>query len=240
MTPTTSGTTTAAREIGGAAPFTAHPSAVLLDLDGTITDSGAAVARSIGEALAAFGYAEQTPEQLLRFVGPPVRVGLREFAEVRDDDLEAVITHYRAAYEARMLDVDLFPGVPELVRALHAAGVPLAIATSKMRHLAVPILEHAGLAEYFTVICGATPDETRSVKADIVEDALTGLREAGVDVAGAIMVGDRHHDVDGATAHGIPAVLVRWGYGLPGEEDGAHAAVADAAELAALLGVTLP
>lgn len=217
-----------------------RPTAVLFDLDGTITDSGPAITRSIAEALAAFGYPAQTPEQLLRFVGPPIRVGLQRFGGVRDADLEAVVAHYRAAYTERMLDVDLYPGVGDLIAQLHAAGVPLAVATSKMQLMAEPILADAGLTGYFTVIRGATADETRSAKADIVIDALTGLAAAGADISRAVMVGDRHHDVEGATEHGIPAILVRWGYGQPGEEDGAHAVAADAAELATLLGQPVP
>jgi phosphoglycolate phosphatase len=216
------------------------PTAVLLDLDGTITDSAGAITGCIAESLAAFGYPEQTPEQLLRFVGPPIREGLQRFAGVDDATLEAVVADYRTRYSARMLDVDVFPGMADLVRDLHAAGVPLALATSKMLTMAGPILAHAGLDQYFTVICGATADETRSAKADIVTDTLAGLRAAGADVSGAVMVGDRHHDVEGATANGIPAVLVRWGYARPGEEAGARAVVADAGELAALLGAPAP
>ncbi|GAA1636867.1 HAD hydrolase-like protein [Georgenia ruanii] len=214
--------------------------AVLLDLDGTITDSAGAITHSISESLAAFGYPAQTPAQLLRFVGPPIRDGLQRFAGVTDADLEAVVADYRDRYGARMLDVPVFPGMADLVRDLHAAGVPIALATSKMLTMARPILEYAGLDQYFTVICGATADETRSAKADIVTDALDGLRAAGADVSGAVMVGDRHHDVQGAAANGIPAVLVRWGYAQPGEEAGARAVVADAGELAAVLGAAAP
>ncbi|WP_043500405.1 HAD hydrolase-like protein [Georgenia sp. SUBG003] len=226
-----------------AAPVTEAPealraTAVLLDLDGTITDSAPAITSAIAETLAAFGYPPETPEQLLRHVGPPIRDGLLEFGGVREEDLEPMVLHYRALYAQRMLDVALFPGVPELIRSLRAAGVPLAVATSKMRHMAVPILEHAGLADEFTVICGATPDESRSTKGQIVEDALAGLSAAGADISRAVMVGDRHHDVDGATEHGIPVILVEWGYARPGEEEGAHAVVRDADELAAVLGAS--
>ncbi|MHB1063127.1 MAG: HAD hydrolase-like protein [Georgenia sp.] len=218
-----------------AAPLAA--TAVLLDLDGTITDSAPAITRSIADALAAFGYREQSPEELLRFVGPPIRTGLTQFAGVTDDELDGVVDLYRTAYTARMLDVELYPGMAALVRDLHAMGVPQAVATSKMREMAVAILEHAGLARYFTVICGATADETRSAKADIITDALTGLSAAGADTTVAVMVGDRHHDVEGATAAGIPAILTRWGYGQPGEELGTYAVVDDTAGLADVLGV---
>ncbi len=212
-----------------------HPTAVLLDLDGTISDSGPVITASIAETLAHFGYPAQSAEELLRFVGPPIRDGFRTFVGVPEDRLAAVVADYRARYNERMLQAPVFPGMAELVRALHARGVPLALATSKRQSLAVVVLDHAGLSEYFTVIRGASDDETRAAKADIVEDALAGLRERDVDLTRAVMVGDRHHDVDGAAVHGLPTVLVGWGYGRPGEEDGAHAVAREAAELAQLL-----
>src|SRR5690606_28820422 len=57
-----------------------HPTAVLFDLDGTITDSGPVITDAIAETLAHFGYPAQTREELLRFVGPPIRDGSRELA----------------------------------------------------------------------------------------------------------------------------------------------------------------
>jgi len=212
-----------------------QPTAVLLDLDGTISDSGPVITASIAETLAHFGYPAQTQAELLRFVGPPIRDGFRTFAGVPEDELDAVVSDYRDRYNDRMLQAPVFPGMADVIRDLHARGVPLALATSKRRSLAVVILQDAGLAQYFTVMRGASEDESRAVKADIVEDALAGLREHGADLTRPVMVGDRHHDVDGAGLHGLPTVLVTWGYATPGEEQGARAVVDDAAELAALL-----
>ena len=48
----------------------------------------------------------------------------------------------------------------------------------------------------------------------------------GADTSITVLVGDRHHDVLGAAAHGVPSIFVRWGYGAPHEEVGAMA-VAD-------------
>jgi len=212
-----------------------RPTAVLFDLDGTISDSGPVITASIAETLAHFGYPEMTPAELLQFVGPPIREGFRTLAGVPADRLEDVVADYRARYNERMLQAPVFPGMADLVRDLHARGVPLALATSKRRSLAVVITQDAGLTPYFAVQCGASDDESRARKADIVEDALTGLREQGVDLSRAVMVGDRHHDVDGAGEHGLPTVLVRWGYARPEEEQGAHAVVDDVADLARLL-----
>lgn len=212
-----------------------RPTAVLFDLDGTISDSGQAITTSIAETLAHFGYPPKSPEELLRFVGPPIRDGFRDLAGVPEEQLDDVVADYRDRYNDRMLEAPVFPGMADLIRDLHARGVPLALATSKRRSLAVVILQDAGLAQYFTVMCGASEDESRAWKADIVQDAVTGLREHGADLERAVMVGDRHHDVDGAGEHGLPTVLVSWGYAEPGEEKGAHAVVDHIDELAQLL-----
>jgi phosphoglycolate phosphatase len=122
-----------------------------------------------------------------------------------------------------------------LIARLHGLGVPLAISSSKPESQVVPILEHFGLARYFTVICGASEDETRSAKADVVAEALRRLAESGVDTSHTVLVGDRIHDVEGAAAHGIPAILVEWGYGSPAEAAEAMAVVHSTDQLASLL-----
>ena len=86
-----------------------------------------------------------------------------------------------------------------------------------------------------TVITGASDDETRSTKADVVAEALRRLQEQGVDTANAVMVGDRGYDILGAAAHGLPTILVEWGYGSPEEAGEAFAVVHSADQLRGLL-----
>ena len=50
-----------------------------------------------------------------------------------------------------------------------------------------------------------------------------------------VLVGDRHHDVEGGAVHAVPVIFVRWGFSWPHEADGAQAAVDDVAELRRLL-----
>ena len=212
-----------------------RPTAVLLDLDGTISDSGPVITASIAETLAHFGYPAQTQEELLRFVGPPIRDGFRMFVGVPDDQLAAVVGDYRDRYNERMLQAPVFPGMAGLIRDLHGRGVPLAVATSKRQSLATDIIEDAGLSPYFVAVRGASEDESRAAKADIVEDAVTALTAVGADLSRAVMIGDRRYDVEGAAQHGLPTILVTWGYAEPQEHAGAHAVVHTAEELATLL-----
>jgi phosphoglycolate phosphatase len=113
--------------------------------------------------------------------------------------------------------------MPEALRALRDAGMPLALATSKPETQAARILDHFGLIDLFEVVAGASDDERRSEKADVIAWALGLLDDAGVDRAAPVMVGDRIHDVHGAAVHGIGTVFAEWGYGSPAEASGAVA-----------------
>ena len=99
------------------------------------------------------------------------------------------------------------------------------------------ILDHYDLARYFDELTGASEDEVRSAKADVVEEALRRLRLRGADLTRPVMVGDRHHDVVGAAAHEVPTIYVTWGYGAPEETVGTVAVVDTAAQLRAELGL---
>ncbi len=85
------------------------------------------------------------------------------------------------------------------------------------------------------MITGASEDEVRSAKKDVVEEALKRLAAIGADISRPVMVGDRHHDVVGAAAHDVPTIFVRWGYGSPAEEVGTIGVATTATELSALL-----
>lgn len=212
----------------------ARTTAIVLDLDGTITDSAPAITVSIAESLEVCGYPVPDSTTLLRFVGPPIREGFARFGAVVEEDLDRVVAEYRVRYRPRMVQVPLFPGIAELIRRWYDAGIPLGLATAKMQEMVEPILDGIGLTEYFTVIRGAAREDSHDlpgaqVKANVVSSALAGLAQSGVDTSGAVMVGDRDHDVVGAAMRGVPAVLVRWGYAERGEEQSA-AAIAEHAE----------
>ena len=202
-------------------------SCILFDLDGTITDSAPGIIGRLSRTLRAMGRSVPMPSELVAFVGPPILDGFREVASMTEDEAKEALVVYRglAASEGPQGDSTVYPGMVGLVRALHAAGIPLALATSKAESQALRVLAHLELSDCFTVICGSSEDETRSAKADVVEEALVRLRAQHVDLSNLVMVGDREHDVKGAAAHGVPAIMVEWGYGSPAEAVGAIAVV---------------
>jgi phosphoglycolate phosphatase len=185
------------------------PQLVIFDLDGTLTDSADGIVSSFRHALDQIGAAVPEGDLASRIVGPPMHhtlsaMGLGEHAD-------AAIAAYRADYTTRGWAINsLFDGIGPLLADLRAAGIRLAVATSKAEPTARRILAHFGLDDHFEVVAGASVDGTRATKAAVLAHALAQLQPLPERV---LMVGDRLHDVEGAAAHGIDAVVVGWGYG---------------------------
>jgi phosphoglycolate phosphatase len=215
--------------------------AVLFDLDGTLVDPAGAITGGIRAALVGHGIPDPGTERLDALVGPPLALSLMELPGMTEEKLPLVIAAYRAEYAAHgMASSRVYPGIAELLRDLRAEGVRLAVATSKPINIAVRLLEVQGLLDAFDAVHGATPNEiaprSGHGKEHIVAEALAGL---GSDPAETVMVGDRHYDVAGAAANGMPCIGVSWGYAPEGEleEAGAASVVDTAAELRAELGL---
>lgn len=206
---------------------------VIFDLDGTLTDSAAGIVASFRHALAHIGAPVPGGDLAQRLVGPPMHHTLAAMG--LGDQAEAAIAAYRADYTTRGWAMNsVFDGIVPLLEDLLAAGVRLAVATSKAEPTARKILAHFGLGGFFEVVAGASVDGTRAAKSDVVAHALQQLEPLPERV---LMVGDRRHDADGAAAHGIDTVLVGWGYGRDDAIDAATTRVDDIAELREVLGV---
>ena len=210
-------------------------SAVLFDLDGTIVDSASDITASLAHMFTELGVDVPSDDVLRSYVGPPLLDSLRLTAGFDDAEAWEALNVYRDHYADHVLRSPVFPGVAGVLERLHAAGVPVALATSKPESMAREVLDHAGLTQYFTVITGASDDEELSTKADVVREALRRLREGGVDVSNPVMVGDRGYDTLGAGANGVPTILVEWGYGSPAEASDAMAVVHSTDQLRNLL-----
>ena len=166
-------------------------------------------------------------EELRVIVGPPLHQSFLNFG-IPADRVEEAVKVYRSRYvPIGAYENTPYPGIRELLETLKAEGCTLYVATSKPETMSVTILERFGLAPYFTRICGASTDSSRSTK-DAVIAYLLEQSEAKEDM---VMVGDTKYDILGAKAHGIPAIGVSWGYGSVAEmRDAGAVGIADTME----------
>jgi phosphoglycolate phosphatase len=205
--------------------------AVIFDLDGCLVDSRAVFLSCVAYAFDKLGLPQRTPAELLPYLGPPFHYAFSELLDVPPDAplVAAVIAGYRERYATAMLtETTVEPGIPTALEALSREH-RLAVATSKPKAFADPLLVAMGLGEHFEVVAGPLVDAQPENKEQTLGRALDELGAP----ASAVMVGDRLFDVRAAHAHGIPCIGVTWGIGTSEEltEAGADALVASPDEL---------
>lgn len=189
---------------------------VLFDLDGTVTDPGIGITNSVIYALKRYGIEVSDRKELYKFIGPPLRESFEKYYGIRDG--MNPVTIYREYYaEKGIFECQVYEGIPELLSALKKQGIRIILATSKPEKYASDILRHFGIDRYFDFVCGATMDEKRCEKQDIIGFA---IEKAGItDISRAVMVGDREYDVLGAKYFGMDSIAVTYGYGTKDELD---------------------
>jgi phosphoglycolate phosphatase len=206
--------------------------AVLLDLDGTLSDSRPGIEACFRHMLAELGHDPATAGDLSWAVGPPIAVSVRTLlARYHDDRVDLGLLTYRARYtDVGIYECTVFPGIPEALAALADAGRFLCVATSKRRDFADRVVDYLGLRSYLPKVYGALPGGGLDDKKDLLAEI---LRVEGYAPAATTMVGDRLHDIHAAQANALRSIGVLWGYGGQAElqEAGADLIVTTPAEI---------
>ena len=185
---------------------------IIFDLDGTLIDSARLTGAIVDRMLADRGAAARADQALIRrmdAVGGTAMIAAALGAHSIDPARE--IEEFREIHRTIAVPGDLpFPGVPETLAALEAAGIGMAICSNKPQFLCDRILGELGLARHFGAIVGSSPDRPR--KPD-PHSAILALESLGGTRADTLYCGDSAIDCATARAAGLEAALVAWGYG---------------------------
>lgn len=185
---------------------------ILFDLDGTLTDSAPGIINSVKYALNKLNIEIPPYNVLEKFIGPPLIDSFKNVCGIKDDTITTAVMYFREYFEEKGLyENSVYEGVPELLETLYSKGKKIILATSKPEKFAVIILKHFDLYKYFSEICGATLDEKRTLKNEVIEYTLKKANVNNFD--NVVMVGDRHHDIDGARLNNIKSIGVLYGFG---------------------------
>lgn len=195
---------------------------ILFDLDGTLTDSGEGITKSVAYAVESLGYAPLSPNTLREFIGPSLLDGFREYANMPAEIAEKAVRKYRERYrDIGIFENAVYDGVPEMLEGLKNCGKTLILATAKPIFFAKQIMQHFDLAKYFEKLFGAEFSGEINNKNAVIKLALS---DCGIEnKSEAVMVGDRSQDIIGAKANGIESIGVLYGYSDDGELQNAGA-----------------
>ena len=75
-----------------------HYSAILLDLDGTVTDSAPGITDTLAWTFTQLGMPVPPAEELLKYVGPPLLDSFRDLAGMTLEQREHALEVYRVRY----------------------------------------------------------------------------------------------------------------------------------------------
>jgi phosphoglycolate phosphatase len=188
------------------------PSAILLDLDGTLIDSEPGILSSCRAALRALGHETDPKMEIASIIGPPMEDVMRYLlAQFGDDRVAEGVNAYREDYGTRgLLLSEVYDGISGALTEMRRAGTHLYLATSKREVFARRILENKALDRLFTGIYGSVPDGGIDHKPELIAHILTKNK---LSADQCVMVGDRKFDIAGAHANKVRAAGVLWGYG---------------------------
>lgn len=209
---------------------TARWPCVIFDLDGTVADTIDLIMSSYEHALKSVLGIEVAPSVIRSWIGRTLQA---TFAADWPEHAAELVAAYRSWNEVNApAMITAYPGVPELVGELAAAGIAAGVATSKRRSAAVDTLRFAGID--LAVIVAA--EDTTSHKPD-PEPLVLARERLGMTTEPTVYVGDALVDVRAARAAGMDAIAVTWGAGEPDALIGAAptALASTVAELRALL-----
>lgn len=181
---------------------------MLFDLDGTLADTIPLIVASYQHAFRTVLGEEVEEVRARAWIGRPLLPALLEASPDHGHALDVAYREWNLANTAAL--IRRYEGVPELLEVLAAAGVTVAVATSKRRETARLALEAVGIDGAVDVV--AALEDTPRHKPE-PDPLLHAARALGVDPAGCVYVGDATVDVLAARAAGMAAVAVTWGAG---------------------------
>ncbi len=185
---------------------------LLFDLDGTLTDPGLGITNSVIYALNKFNIDVYDRSLLYKFIGPPLIDSFKMFYGFSDEQCKIAVQYYREYFKKQgIYENRLYDGITDLLMQLKEKGISLIVSTSKPESFAIDILQHFNLYGYFDFVTGATMNEHRNQKNDIIHYALENCKIS--QRSSAIMIGDRKYDIIGAKENGLDSVGVLFGYG---------------------------
>ncbi len=193
-----------------AAALAANAEVILFDFDGTIANTPDGIRFTAVNTLRSLGWSDERIGDVNRLIGPPFPAAFSQVYGVDAQEAEKITHLYRETYKQLGPEACMpYPGIPELLEHLAAAGKPMGLATCKQEQLACSMARAQGLDGYFSQVVANQPGQSID-KVQIVAGALQAF---DVRPREAVMIGDRADDVRGAQANGVTSIGVTWGAG---------------------------
>ncbi|MGL5031057.1 MAG: phosphoglycolate phosphatase [Aeromonas sp.] len=186
---------------------------VLFDLDGTLIDSAAQLARAVNLTLTELGLLPADEAVIRTWVGNGADTLMQRALDYRMAPpallVKARPLFFKYYHDCLLQGLAMYEGVANSLRRLQTLGYQQAIVTNKPSDFVAPILKALGISDCFALWLGGN---CVAVKKPSPEPLLHACQRLNVSPARTLMVGDSKNDVLAAQAAGIKVVGLTYGY----------------------------
>lgn len=189
-----------------------HKSVLIFDLDGTLIDSAPGILSSLSMVLDGAGVASRVTLNS-SLIGPPLQETLSILTGVEDPNIiQSYVEAFKRHYDSGgYTETRVYPGIAELLAALHASGFSLYLATNKRYVPTRLILDHLGWSPLFKSVYALDLYNPRLPDKGVLLKCL--LDEHVLHPTDALYIGDKMEDGLAAEQNGLEFLGVEWGYG---------------------------
>ncbi|WP_418186640.1 HAD family hydrolase [Aliarcobacter lanthieri] len=181
---------------------------IIFDMDGTLVDSGYAIANTVNYVRENLGFEPMPMNYILENVNDPninsaeFFYGTKEFTKNQEE-------LFKDYYNKHCLtDLVLYDGIKNLLDNLKNE-FKFAVATNANSVYANKMLNHLEINHYFSSILGYNDVEKPKPNPDMINKILD---IHSIKKENAQLIGDSKKDIMAATNAGVDSVLVNWGF----------------------------
>lgn len=191
---------------------------VVFDLDGTLADTLADLTDAVNVGLRQLGFPPRSPDEVRQWIGEGMTILCRRAiaaaappgAAIDDQTVAAMAAVFTAHYRDHRLDKTVpYPGIPELLDALAARGLKMAVFSNKPHGHTMALMDALFDRWPWSVVEGSREDRPRKPDPAVGCEMLARM---DLKPEQAIMVGDSAIDVQAARNVGAVSVGVTWGF----------------------------
>jgi phosphoglycolate phosphatase len=184
---------------------------VILDLDGTLADTLRDITDAVNTALAEMDLPGVSTESVRQFVGEGLpTLCRRALGDEHLDKLDRMTAAVAGQYRLHELDhTTLYKGVPEMLDALTARRIPLAVLSNKPNDATKRMVSALCGRWRFVAVEGFRDEGHRKPDPRVAVEIVAKMDASPDEVW---MLGDSQADVATAKAAGLAAIAVTWGF----------------------------
>jgi phosphoglycolate phosphatase len=177
---------------------------IIFDFDGTLADTIDILLSITNRLSAEFGFKSATKEELAQLSNLN-SWQILQYSGISIFKFPLLIRRLKAELRSEVPNIQLFPGIKEVILELKKRGFQLGIITSNSKENVLGALAKNGLQDTFTFIySGSTFGKHKVIN--------KWLRIENIHTEKVVYVGDEIRDIDAAKKTGIKVIAVGWGF----------------------------